>query len=123
MIELSSEFQGKRILVVEDEYFIADDLALELEGHGAVVVGPVPSLNAALELIETRQVDAAILDIELDAETAYPVADALDRREIPFVFVSGTDPNKVPEPYCKYMLGHSATMQAIGQGLFGLRVH
>ena len=68
-----NEFDGKRILVVEDEYLIADDLRTQLTAHGATVVGPVASVNEALALIESRAIDAAILDINLDAETTFPV--------------------------------------------------
>ncbi|WP_207537640.1 response regulator [Sabulicella rubraurantiaca] len=82
----------RSILVVEDEYLIARDLAEELEMVGAEVLGPVATLSAALRLIaRSGCIDAAVLDVKLGAESVYPVADALRRRGIPFVFCTGYD--------------------------------
>lgn len=95
MADQLREFNGKRILVVEDDFFLADDLRRRLQEHGATVIGPVASVNAALDLIETRRVDAAILDVELDAETAFPIALVLEQRGVPFVFVTGAPPEAI----------------------------
>jgi CheY-like chemotaxis protein len=79
-----------RILVVEDEYLIAMTLQDALESLGSVVVGPVPSVKKAMETIASDpDIDAAIVDINLGGAMAYPVADALLARKIPFVFTSG----------------------------------
>ena len=43
-----ASLEGRRVLVVEDEFFLADDLVRALKRHGAEVVGPVPSLDRAL---------------------------------------------------------------------------
>lgn len=123
MADQLHEFKGKRILAVEDDYFLADDLRGDLESHGATVIGPVSSVNEALALIESGRVDAAILDIELDAETSYPVAFVLDERNVPFVFVTGASKDTIPEHFSKFVLGKPSSLQAIGQGLFGLRPH
>jgi CheY-like chemotaxis protein len=89
-----------RILVVEDEYFIADDMAKALEKLGAEVVGPVPRRDKALALLSSdEKIDAAILDINLQGEEAFPVADALVERRIPFVFTTGYAPSSVPPAY------------------------
>ena len=54
------------ILVVEDDYMIADDLRRDLEAAGARVLGPVPSLPEALELLRgADRLDAAVLDVNL----------------------------------------------------------
>lgn len=80
------------ILVVEDEFFLADGLCRDLEGTGAVVVGPAPSVERALALISAEpHIHAAVLDVNLGGEMAYPVADALLSRLVPFVFTSGYD--------------------------------
>jgi DNA-binding response OmpR family regulator len=99
------EFYGKRVLVVEDEYLTADDLRRQLIAHGAEVVGPVASVNEALALIESRAIDAAVLDINLHAEIAFPVAFVLDERKLPFVFATAAVPEDLPEHYFKYVLG------------------
>jgi CheY-like chemotaxis protein len=65
-------------------------LSDQLEGVGSIVVGPVPSVERAIKAIESRpDIDAAILDINLGGVMAYPIADALLARNIPFVFTSG----------------------------------
>ena len=92
--------EGRRVLVVEDEYLLAEDLHEELERQGAEVLGPVASVAEALELL--RQGPAphmAILDINLGGEMAYPVADALLARGIPFLFATGYDAWSIPEAY------------------------
>jgi len=90
---------GRRVLVVEDEYFIADDLARALEKLGAEVVGPVPSKDKALTLLGTGPLDAAVLDINLKGEAVFPVADALREQGVPFVFATGYDEASVPPGY------------------------
>ena len=86
----NTSLTDKRILVVEDEYLLMEDLCRELQDAGAVVVGPAPSVKQALALIETESaIDAAILDVNLGGEMAFPVAEALLRRECPFVFTTG----------------------------------
>ena len=89
-----------RILVVEDEYFIADDLVQALAAVGAEVVGPLPDPAAALDLILSgTSIDIAILDINLQDRDVYPLADTLVERDIPFVFAAGYDRSAVPEAY------------------------
>lgn len=81
---------GRRVLVVEDEYFIADDLQRALKAFGAEVVGPVPSREDALAVVASNHdLDAAILDINLQGDMGYSVAEALRGRGVPFVFATG----------------------------------
>jgi CheY-like chemotaxis protein len=87
---VSSALRDRRILVVEDEYLIAMMLRDALEDVGSVVVGPVPSVEKAIKTIDADpNIDAAILDLNLGGVMAYPVADVLLARNIPFVFTSG----------------------------------
>jgi CheY-like chemotaxis protein len=80
----------RRILIVEDRYVIADDLTRALEQAGVVVIGPAPTIAAALRLLEATPIlDGAILDIDLRGKPSFPVADALRNRNIPFVFFTG----------------------------------
>jgi DNA-binding response OmpR family regulator len=87
---------GCRVLVVEDEYFLADDLSLELEAHGAKVIGPVNNLSDALALIERDGFDVAIVDIDLHNEMAFILGDALARQNIPFLFATGYSAEVIP---------------------------
>jgi CheY-like chemotaxis protein len=98
--KLPGGLQGRRVLVVEDEYFIADDVATELVSVGAHVVGPVPDLPGAIEVIASGEpIDVAVLDINLQGETVYPLADALRERQVPFVFATGYGHALIPEGY------------------------
>ena len=92
--------RDRRILVVEDEYLIALSLQDALETAGSVVVGPVPSVDKAIQTIDSEpDIDAAVLDVNLGGVLAYPVADMLIARKIPFVFTSGYDDNVLRERY------------------------
>lgn len=79
----------RRILVVEDEFLIATALCDMLAEVSAVVVGPAFKVGQALQAIRDHQVDAAILDMNLNGEWSDPVAEDLKRRGIPFVFTTG----------------------------------
>jgi DNA-binding LytR/AlgR family response regulator len=89
--------QGRRILVVEDEYFVANDMENALVAAGAEVVGPVPTIEAALGLIRGgERLDGAVLDINLRGRMSFDVANALQERGIPFVFATGYDRTMIP---------------------------
>ena len=83
------DLTGCRVLLVEDEYYIADDLCHALVGCGASVVGPVPSLDKALPLAEAESLTCAALDIDLRGESGLEVAQVLRRRDVPFVYSTG----------------------------------
>jgi DNA-binding response OmpR family regulator len=93
---MTNQLAGKRILIVEDEQMIAEYLAYEMNAEGAEVIGPVASINAALDVIANTGLDAVTLDIKLIGEKAFPVADVLSARNIPFVFLTGYGANDVP---------------------------
>src|SRR3954452_25195679 len=101
MTELQSDaLNGRNLLIVEDEYMIAADLARALEDRGANVIGPAASVEDALELLDAEhQIDGAILDINLRGQRVYPVAEALRARGVPFVFASGYDSWVIPDAY------------------------
>jgi two-component SAPR family response regulator len=90
-------FGGRRILVVEDDYLIVADLVQELEASGAHVIGPIPTLEMALEKLEQMpDIAGAILDINLHGEMVFPLAEDLQRRNIPFVFASAYERKVIP---------------------------
>ena len=95
-----ARLQGRRILVVEDDFITAEDLRRELEHLGAEVLGPVPDVAGALGLVAGDPApDGALLDINLGGVASYPVADALRARDVPFVFVTGYDSGAIPASY------------------------
>ena len=96
----SSPLRDRRILIVEDEYLIAINLQDGLENIGSVVLGPVPSVEKAIKKIESEpHIDAAVLDVNLGGALAYPVADMLVARKIPFVFISGYEDTALRNRY------------------------
>lgn len=91
--------EGRRLLVVEDEYLIASDLMAALEKARATVYGPVSDLDRAIEIAESFPLDAAILDINLHGKMVFPAADVLKQRSIPFVFVTGYGSHLLPQTF------------------------
>lgn len=91
--------KGCRLLVIEDEYFLADDLEKALRDSGAEVIGPVGECSDAMRLIERHGLDVAVLDIKLHDELAYSLADELERQAIPFVFATGYGAEVIPDRY------------------------
>lgn len=81
-----------RILVVEDEYMLADELSSELSEAGAIVLGPAGTLEDAMRLIRSEEpIHGAILDVNLRGEMAFAAADMLLARKVPLVFTTGYD--------------------------------
>lgn len=101
MTERVDDLPELRVLVVEDDYVIASELASTLFELGARVLGPVPTVEQALDVIREQgnELDAAVLDINLGSHTAYPVADVLREQGVPFVFATGYDGWSIPEAY------------------------
>ena len=89
----------RRVLVVEDEYFIADDMVRVLQKLGADVVGPVQTAEKAMALLQDSPVDVAVLDINLRGRMVFPVAEALRNRGVPFVFATGYTEAAIPSDY------------------------
>jgi DNA-binding response OmpR family regulator len=88
-----------RILIVEDEYYLAEDLALALAARGAEVVGPVGTLAEAGKLICSERIDLAVLDMNLRGEMSFAIADRLDAIGIPYVIATGYDADGLPERF------------------------
>jgi CheY-like chemotaxis protein len=92
-----ARLQRPNVLVLEDEWIIADQIETALEEAGYAVVGPVGRLDAALALLKTHTVDAAVLDINVHGDRSYRIARQLAQGEIPFVFMSGYARTELPE--------------------------
>ena len=96
----SHQLAGSRVLIVEDEYYLADDARSALCDTGAEVLGPVATVNEARTLIEAGSaIDAVLLDVNLRGEMAFDVADTLHSRGIPFAFVTGYDRAAIPDRF------------------------
>ena len=98
----TSSLSERRILVVEDEYYLANELADGLMGEGAAVVGPVANVSAAFSLIEAEpELHGAILDVNLGGEYVFSLADSLIDRGVPLIFTTGYDRAALPTRYGK----------------------
>jgi two-component SAPR family response regulator len=90
MIEGVHGLEGTRVLIVEDECVIAMELEYTLKECGAEVIGSCMSVESALaKLQQSRDLDVAILDIDLRGQYAGPIADQLRMTGIPFIVTSG----------------------------------
>jgi CheY-like chemotaxis protein len=90
---------GRHVLIVEDDYFIASDLAEALQDFGAVILGPTSTVDDALHVISGAEPETAVLDINLGQEKVYPLADALLARGVPFIFATGYSGDVLPARY------------------------
>lgn len=116
----SAHFSGKHVLVVEDEYLLADATRRQLQHLGAIVVGPTADVEEAMALIIGQKVDVAILDIFLDGELVFPVAEKLEELAIPYVFATGYSPSVVPAQFTGYVLSEKPIdLENIAEALFG----
>ena len=113
--------EGRRLLVVEDDYLVAQVLIDLLEDAGAVVTGPIGSVDEALALIADSpdRFDGAVLDVNLHGSKSYPIADALTARSIKFIFATGYGADALDEPYrrcprCEKPFDQGALIAAFG---------
>ena len=89
----------QRLLLVEDEFLLSTVLAADLQAAGYEVLGPCATVSAAMDAVQSKAFDGAILDINLKGELVYPVAEELERRRIPFMFLSGYALANMPERF------------------------
>lgn len=90
--------QGRRIMVVEDDYFIVADMVEELQRLGAEIVGPYSNIGDASAVLNTgKRLDAAMLDVNVRGEMVFPLAQALREKGVPFVFATGYAEEIVPD--------------------------
>jgi len=90
---------GRRVLVVEDEVIVGMLLEDMLGELGCEVVAISTHLEEALQLARTLDIDFALLDINLDGQQSFPVADVLRERGVPFLFATGYGAKILKPPY------------------------
>jgi PAS domain S-box-containing protein len=88
-----------RILIVEDEALVALSLADSVSQLGFSVVGPLHSLSEAEAAFAENEIDGAILDVNLNGRLVYPLAEKLDARNVPFVFITGYSADSIDERF------------------------
>ena len=90
---------GKRILLVEDEYYIADDLRRTLNAAGADIVGPFSTVAKAQEALDQGEFDCAVIDLNLHGESGLQLADRLTEQGKSFAIATGYGSGAVPDRY------------------------
>lgn len=114
----SESFEGQTVLVVEDDYLIAIELARRLQRQGAMIAGPVATVAEAMQALRTFDIDAALLDLHLCTEVSFPIMDYLIAQGTPFVFVTSASRGEVPEDYRGYVVDKAADLRSIARLLF-----
>lgn len=90
------------VLFAEDEYLIAELVTEALASQNWRVVGPFATVSSALAALdEGQRVDVAVLDVSLNGEAVYPLADRLMQDETPVILTTGCDVMAVPQPYSR----------------------
>lgn len=92
---------GRRVLVVEDELMVAMGLEMTLVDAGCVVIGPVGRFDQAMTVAMTTAADVALLDVNLRGTEAFPIADLLAARGIPFAFLTGYGRDALPPRFAE----------------------
>ena len=87
--EGTAALDGRRVLVVEDEMLIAMEFEALLREHGCDVVGPAPSVERALTLLQEQRPELVLMDLDLNGKSALPLAWVLRQQSVPFVVVTG----------------------------------
>lgn len=92
--------RGRKILLVEDEYVIAEEMAGFLRDAGAVVLGPARNPASGLAILAAeRRADAAVLDVNLGDDPVWPLVDTLLAARIPLMLATGYDSGVIPPAY------------------------
>lgn len=96
----SNRLSGKSVLMVEDEYLIADALCSAFEMEDMHVIGPFPNVASAMKALDQGMTaDAAILDVNLNGERVFPLADRLMAENVPIILTTGYDGDAIPRDY------------------------
>lgn len=111
-----------RVLVVEDESLVAmmvEDCLIEL---GYEVAAVAPDVDAALAALQVGGIDCAMLDVNLGGTPSFPIAEALEARGIPYMFVTGYDGTAIPPNFrARHGLQKPFRMRELQQAMAGLQ--
>jgi DNA-binding response OmpR family regulator len=96
---VSETLAGQRVLIVEDRYLIASEMADHVARLGGEVLGPSRDVASAAAIVLKEPVDMALLDVRLHDEVVFPLAATLAERGVPFIFLTGYDAQILPPPW------------------------
>jgi DNA-binding response OmpR family regulator len=91
--------EARRVLVVEDQYYLATDICEWLTDAGAKVLGPARDVEQACALLKREPIDLAVVDINLGTGPTYELAEELSGRAVPFLFATGYDQAAIPSKF------------------------
>lgn len=92
----TTPLKGIRVLLVEDDFYLASDEKAALERAGARVIGPCADADEAAGVSAGQDIDCAIVDINLGEGPSFSFARVMQERGVPFVFVTGYDQAVIP---------------------------
>ncbi|HVX75177.1 MAG TPA: response regulator [Bradyrhizobium sp.] len=117
-----SRLAGRRVLVIEDEYFLADDIVRALTALGAQTIGPFGDVDEATHVVDRDiAIDAAIMDVNLRSEMVFPLARILRARKVPFIFTTGYDRSSIDAEFQDVQLwGKPLDIAALTSELTGM---
>lgn len=106
--------------MVEDEYYIADDLRRTIVASGGQIVGPCSSVAKAREALDRAEFDCAVIDLNLNGENAVPIAERLIREGHSFAIATGYDTAGLPDelqkmPRIEKPFDPRSLLQLVGQ--------
>jgi CheY-like chemotaxis protein len=89
-----------RVLIIEDEYFLAQDLEAALKSFGMEVIARIGDVTAALDQLARGGFDVAVLDLNLRGDKAFSNCRRIEGEKwIPFVFATGYGPEMIPDRF------------------------
>jgi two-component system, response regulator PdtaR len=80
--------RGLKILLVEDDFIVAFDMQTLLQDYGADVLGPAATVAEGLSVVANSKVDAAVLDVNLNGEFVFALAQRLREQSVPLLFAT-----------------------------------
>ena len=95
-VDDTADLAGINVLVVEDDYFVAKEVASVLREHGANVLGPVPDIERGRALLAVSTPDCAVLDVNLKSQFVFELAEDLRQLGVPPIFATGYDSSFLP---------------------------
>src|SRR3546814_19783046 len=98
MPDCPSDGTGSRKRVVGDNLLRADGVCEALEQYGCEVIGPFASLHTGLQMACHSAIDGALLDVRLCDGLCFPIAEALEARHVPSLFLTGYDDERIITP-------------------------
>jgi DNA-binding response OmpR family regulator len=99
-----SPLQGLRVLVVEDEFLIAQDIRRILRSEGCEVLGPVAVIDAAEEIAARETLNGAVLDVNLRGDLVFLLAQKLLVQGVPILFTTGYERDNLPEAFTSCLM-------------------